>query len=145
MKSRPTWLRRSSASAALVAGLNSAPKLLVGASSMITHIIRPRCAPHTAARKETTAGVRVLFQPHLYSRTQMFAKEFAQALTLADSVVVTSVYAAREVPRMGPRPPSLSCCQRQNMSLTESALRSVSPNSPCLWRHRVDHGGWRRD
>ncbi|MEW6876691.1 UDP-N-acetylmuramate--L-alanine ligase [Trueperella pyogenes] len=55
----------------------------------------------TAARKETTAGVRVLFQPHLYSRTQMFAKEFAQALTLADSVVVTSVYAAREVPSDG--------------------------------------------
>ncbi len=53
------------------------------------------------ARQQTTAGVRVLFQPHLYSRTQIFAEEFARALALADSVVVTSVYAAREVPSDG--------------------------------------------
>ncbi|QOR48437.1 UDP-N-acetylmuramate--L-alanine ligase [Trueperella pecoris] len=53
------------------------------------------------ARNETEGAVRVLFQPHLYSRTQIFAKEFAQALSLADSVVVTSVYAAREVPEDG--------------------------------------------
>lgn len=53
------------------------------------------------ARNETEGAVRVLFQPHLYSRTQIFAKEFAQALSLADSVVVTSVYAAREVPDDG--------------------------------------------
>ncbi len=38
----------------------------------------------------------VLFQPHLFSRTRIFASEFAQALDLADQVVLTGIYAARE-------------------------------------------------
>ncbi|MCF4123312.1 UDP-N-acetylmuramate--L-alanine ligase [Antribacter sp. KLBMP9083] len=38
----------------------------------------------------------VLFQPHLYSRTRIFADRFAEALSLADEVVVTGVYRARE-------------------------------------------------
>lgn len=52
---------------------------------------------------EASAGGRVivLFQPHLYSRTQIFAQEFADALQLADVVVLTSVYPAREVPADG--------------------------------------------
>lgn len=53
------------------------------------------------AREVTAGGVRVLFQPHLYSRTENFAKEFADALALADSVVVTNVFPAREVPEDG--------------------------------------------
>ncbi|WP_315098088.1 UDP-N-acetylmuramate--L-alanine ligase [uncultured Cellulomonas sp.] len=40
----------------------------------------------------------VLFQPHLYSRTRTFAAEFGAAFDLADVVVVTDVYAAREDP-----------------------------------------------
>lgn len=52
-----------------------------------------------AARPEAGEGrVLVLFQPHLYSRTATFAAEFAAALALADEVVVTDVYAAREDP-----------------------------------------------
>lgn len=43
-------------------------------------------------------AVHVLFQPHLYSRTRTFAAEFGSALDLADTVVVTDVYAAREDP-----------------------------------------------
>lgn len=55
-----------------------------------------------AARAVAGAGaVRVLFQPHLYSRTANFADRFAEALSLADDVVVTSVYAAREDPIEG--------------------------------------------
>ncbi|MEP6853432.1 MAG: UDP-N-acetylmuramate--L-alanine ligase [bacterium] len=41
-------------------------------------------------------GLIVVFQPHLYSRTQIFAREFGVALGLADEVVVMDVYAARE-------------------------------------------------
>lgn len=55
----------------------------------------------TTAQEQTDGKVRVLFQPHLYSRTRNFAQQFAQALDLADTVVVTSVYAAREVPEDG--------------------------------------------
>jgi UDP-N-acetylmuramate--alanine ligase len=40
--------------------------------------------------------VRVLFQPHLYSRTRHLAVELGAALAAADDVVVTDVYAARE-------------------------------------------------
>lgn len=40
--------------------------------------------------------ILVLFQPHLYSRTQDFAQDFANSLALADFCIVTGVYAARE-------------------------------------------------
>lgn len=43
----------------------------------------------------------VAFQPHLYSRTQLFAADFGQALALADEVVVLEVYGAREDPVPG--------------------------------------------
>jgi UDP-N-acetylmuramate--alanine ligase len=43
----------------------------------------------------------VVFQPHLYSRTQTFAREFGHALDHADEVFVLDVYAAREQPLAG--------------------------------------------
>ncbi|MEH3140129.1 MAG: UDP-N-acetylmuramate--L-alanine ligase [Mycobacterium kyogaense] len=43
----------------------------------------------------------VVFQPHLYSRTATFAREFGEALSLADEVFVLDVYAAREQPLAG--------------------------------------------
>jgi UDP-N-acetylmuramate--alanine ligase len=43
----------------------------------------------------------VVFQPHLYSRTAVFAAEFGAALGLADEVVVLDVYGAREDPQPG--------------------------------------------
>jgi UDP-N-acetylmuramate--alanine ligase len=43
----------------------------------------------------------VVFQPHLYTRTQTFAREFGQALGGADVVFVLDVYAAREQPIAG--------------------------------------------
>ncbi len=42
--------------------------------------------------------LRVLFQPHLYSRTRHLAGELADALAEADDVTVTGIYAAREQP-----------------------------------------------
>ena len=43
----------------------------------------------------------VVFQPHLYSRTATFAREFGEALDGADEVFVLDVYAAREQPMAG--------------------------------------------
>ncbi|MFD0705158.1 UDP-N-acetylmuramate--L-alanine ligase [Alloscardovia venturai] len=40
--------------------------------------------------------IRVLFQPHLFSRTHYFASEFARALSLADEAIVTGIFPARE-------------------------------------------------
>jgi UDP-N-acetylmuramate--alanine ligase len=56
-----------------------------------------------AARDITTGGGRVIavFQPHLFSRTRIFAAEFGAALGLADEAVVLDVYAAREDPEPG--------------------------------------------
>lgn len=42
-----------------------------------------------------------VFQPHLYSRTRLMAKEFAEALSASDEVVVLDIYAAREDPEPG--------------------------------------------
>ena len=47
------------------------------------------------------ATVRVLFQPHLFSRTRHLAWDLACALAAADDVTVTDVYPAREQPVPG--------------------------------------------
>ena len=47
------------------------------------------------------ARVRVLFQPHLFSRTRHLADELAEALAAADDVTVTDIYPAREQPVPG--------------------------------------------
>src|SRR6516225_9853072 len=56
-----------------------------------------------AARSITQQAGRVIaiFQPHLYSRTRIFAADFGTALGLADEAVVLDVYAAREDPEPG--------------------------------------------
>jgi UDP-N-acetylmuramate--alanine ligase len=49
-----------------------------------------------ARERYPDSTLRVLFQPHLYSRTRHLADELAEALAAADDVTVTDVYAARE-------------------------------------------------
>ena len=53
--------------------------------------------------KELYAGRKVtaLFQPHLFSRTSDFYKEFAESLSLFDKVILTDIYPAREKPIPG--------------------------------------------
>ncbi|MGL5861718.1 MAG: UDP-N-acetylmuramate--L-alanine ligase [Phycicoccus sp.] len=55
-------------------------------------------------RRAGTGRLRVVFQPHLYSRTRDFAVQFASALAPADQVVVLDVYGAREAPVPGVGP-----------------------------------------
>ncbi|KIF77393.1 UDP-N-acetylmuramate--alanine ligase [Streptomyces sp. 150FB] len=56
-----------------------------------------------AMRGAAPAGSRLLvvFQPHLFSRTQELGKEMGQALALADASVVLDIYPAREDPIPG--------------------------------------------
>jgi UDP-N-acetylmuramate--alanine ligase len=49
-----------------------------------------------AARTLGAERVVAVFQPHLYSRTKMLARDFGRALALADLVAVLDVYPARE-------------------------------------------------
>ncbi len=54
-----------------------------------------------AAKVGYQRPIIAIFQPHLYSRTQDFHKEFAKALLLSDMLIVTDIYPAREVPIPG--------------------------------------------
>lgn len=56
---------------------------------------------HQAREAAGGGRVLVLFQPHLYSRTRNFASRFAQALDMADQVVVCDIFRAREDPIAG--------------------------------------------
>ena len=55
----------------------------------------------TAAQNYPHKNLWVVFQPHTYTRTQAFLKEFAQSLSLADKVVLADIYAAREINTIG--------------------------------------------
>lgn len=67
-------------------------------------------AHHPDELRSSIASVRALFpgrkltvafQPHLYSRTRDFAPQFAEALSMADSVMLLDIYPARELPIPG--------------------------------------------
>jgi UDP-N-acetylmuramate--alanine ligase len=55
----------------------------------------------SALRELKPPRLIAVFQPHLYSRTKVFATQFGAALALADEIVVLDVYPAREEP-IGP-------------------------------------------
>ncbi len=54
-----------------------------------------------AARSLWEGRIIAVFQPHLYSRTRDFAVDFGTALSAADAVWLTDIYAAREKPIAG--------------------------------------------
>lgn len=56
-----------------------------------------------------------IFQPHLYSRTRDFYREFAEALSLLDEVVLTEIYPARELPVEGVTSRLIYDCLRPEM------------------------------
>ncbi len=45
--------------------------------------------------------ITAIFQPHLYTRTRDLHEEFAEALSLADELILTPIYPARELPIEG--------------------------------------------
>ena len=50
----------------------------------------------TSAKSFPAKRIVCVFQPHTYSRTKTFLQDFADALSLADVVVLADIYAARE-------------------------------------------------
>ena len=58
-------------------------------------------AARDIADSTSKGRVIAIFQPHLFSRTRIFAAEFGAALGLADEAIVLDVYAAREDPEPG--------------------------------------------
>ena len=49
-----------------------------------------------ARRRYPDSTIRVIFQPHLFSRTKFFAHQFAESLAKADDVIITGIFPARE-------------------------------------------------
>ena len=75
-----------------------------------THAVLSDYAHHPAEIEQSIRSVRalyegrkitVIFQPHLYSRTRDFYADFADSLSLADEVILTDIYPAREEPIPG--------------------------------------------
>ena len=98
----PAW----PASVVPAAASRCAVRSTASPSSTTTPTTRPRSRPSwapppTIVRRAGHGSLRVVFQPHLYSRTRDFATEFAAALAPADQVVVLDVYGAREQPVEG--------------------------------------------
>lgn len=54
-----------------------------------------------AAREGWDRRIIAVFQPHLFSRTKDFHKEFAAAFMESDILIITDIYPAREVPIKG--------------------------------------------
>ena len=76
-----------------------------------------------------------LFQPHLFSRTRDFAKEFGEALRAADVPIVTPIYAARETPVDGlsariiaDSVPGIEFLDRSNSEIVNEMRRRLGAN-----------------
>lgn len=65
------------------------------------HPTEIRATLETARIYAGTGRVFAVFQPHRYSRTQAFSREFATALSAADHTYLLEVYAASEQPIAG--------------------------------------------
>lgn len=55
----------------------------------------------TAAQNYPHNHLWCVFQPHTYTRTKAFLKEFAEALSLAENIILADIYAARERDTLG--------------------------------------------
>lgn len=76
--------------------------------------------------------LRVIFQPHLFSRTRDFASGFAESLSLADEVVLMDIYPARELPMAGVTSElilSQITAPLKSLQTTEEILRNVETDT----------------
>jgi len=74
------------------------------------HVFLSDYAHHPAEIRQSALSIRelyrdrhitALFQPHLYSRTRDFYRDFAESLSLMDEVILVDIYPAREQPIPG--------------------------------------------
>ena len=74
------------------------------------HVFLSDYAHHPAEIRQSAKSIRelypqrhitALFQPHLYSRTRDFYRDFAESLSLLDEVILVDIYPAREKPIPG--------------------------------------------
>lgn len=80
-----------------------------------------------AKEKYFDSKIITLFQPHLFSRTENFAKEFAKEIAKSNVGIITKIYPARETQKQFPdvTPKTISSCNRR-LKFTESLEDGVS-------------------
>lgn len=79
-----------------------------------------------AARDRETGHLIVLFQPHLYSRTRLLARDFARALDEPGAhIIVTGVYGAREDPEPGVGPRTITDLMEESRAASVEAIDDV--------------------
>ncbi len=88
-----------------------------------------------AAHNKTDGKVRVVFQPHRYSRTQSLAEEFGSAFDDADEVVVMDVFSAGETPIPGI---TGNMIVRSIQAIHPDAAVSFIPNRHEVIQHFID-------
>ena len=99
------------------------------------HPTEIRATLDAARRGYPHRRIVALFQPHLFSRTKDFAREFGEALRLADVPIVTPIYAAREMPMDGisariiaDAVPGIEFLDRSNSQILNELRRRLGPN-----------------
>jgi len=98
------------------------------------HPTEIRATLHAARAGYPERRIVALFQPHLYSRTRDFAREFGDALRIADIPIVTPIYAAREEPVAGlsariiaDSAPGIEFLDRSNAEIVNEMRRRLGP------------------
>ncbi|WP_146339190.1 UDP-N-acetylmuramate--L-alanine ligase [Nesterenkonia sp. NBAIMH1] len=87
----------------------------------------------SAARSAVGAGaVHAIFQPHLFTRTEAFAKEFGEELRRADTAAVLEIYPAREEPIEGVTAELLGHPVLQRQAAVDQAVRAAQPGDIIL-------------
>jgi UDP-N-acetylmuramate--alanine ligase len=83
-----------------------------------------------AARASLRRPITAVFQPHLYSRTQQLMPEFADSFALAECVIVTDIYPAREAPIPGVTAEALAAAIREREPAKE--VQYVGPKEAAV-------------
>ena len=114
-------------------------------------------AATVAAARRTNPGRRLVavFQPHLFTRTRDFHREFGQALGAADAVWVTDVFPARETPLPGvdgrlvagavTGPPGRVAYHEELATLAAAVVERLLPGDVCVVMGAGSIGGAGRE
>jgi UDP-N-acetylmuramate--alanine ligase len=99
------------------------------------HPTEVRATLNAARGGYPTRRIVALFQPHLFSRTRDFAKEFGEAMKVADVPIIIPIYAAREAPVDGlsakiisDAVPGIEFLDRSNSQVVNELRRRLGPN-----------------
>lgn len=99
------------------------------------HPTEIRATLDAARRGYPKRRIVALFQPHLYSRTRDFSREFAESLRVADVALVAPIYAAREEPMNGitgrliaDASDGIEFLEHNNAGIVDEMRRRLQPN-----------------